>query len=254
MALEDVLRIGNTVRRPMHPWSRSVGAVLRHIEAAGMDGAPRDLGVDVEGRHVLSWIAGDVYQAPWPVDVRSDGALIALARMLRCLHEATASFPAHPLRWITGETMGRLPGQVIVHGDIAMSNVVWRGSRPIALIDWEFAEPGPAYCDVLYGVMNLGPFFDDATCSNLGFETSPDHRRNRAARFIEAYGSPGTYDFPSQLSVDRVLHDLLDLLDRDRDRLLTLGRDRCLEPWRSFFVRGDIEANRRIHAFIRGLV
>jgi hypothetical protein len=133
-----------------------------------------------------------------------------------------------------------------------MSNVVWRDARPIALIDWEFVEPGPGYRDVLYGVLNFVPFFDNAICAGLGFGTTPD-RRNRAARFIEAYGTPKTYDFPSDLSLDRVLHDLLDLLDRDRDRLLALGRDRCLEPWHSFFERGDVESNRRIHAFVREL-
>jgi hypothetical protein len=36
-----ITRIGDTVRRPRHARSDLVHAVLRHLEVAGFDGAPR---------------------------------------------------------------------------------------------------------------------------------------------------------------------------------------------------------------------
>jgi hypothetical protein len=53
-----VVRTGDTVRRPMGPWSPSVHALLRHLD--GFDGAPRLLGVDERGREVLEYIEGEV--------------------------------------------------------------------------------------------------------------------------------------------------------------------------------------------------
>lgn len=37
-----------------------VQAVLLHLEAVGFEGAPRFLGVDDEGREILTYIEGDV--------------------------------------------------------------------------------------------------------------------------------------------------------------------------------------------------
>ncbi len=55
-----VVRVGDTVRRPSGPWSRSVEALLSHLNAVGYDGAPRTLGFDELGRHVLEYIEGNV--------------------------------------------------------------------------------------------------------------------------------------------------------------------------------------------------
>ncbi len=41
-----VVRVGDAVRRPSGPWSRSVDALLSHLNAVGYDGAPRTLGFD----------------------------------------------------------------------------------------------------------------------------------------------------------------------------------------------------------------
>ena len=61
-----VLRVGDTVRRPLRPSAPGVHALLRHLEHVGFDGAPRFLGVDEDGREVLSYIAGDAVIAPAP--------------------------------------------------------------------------------------------------------------------------------------------------------------------------------------------
>lgn len=53
-----VVRVGDTVRRPMHPWSASVHELLRHLAEVGFPYSPRVLGVDEAGREVLSYVAG----------------------------------------------------------------------------------------------------------------------------------------------------------------------------------------------------
>ncbi len=55
---DGVFRVGDTVRRPGSPLMREV---LRHLEQAGFDAAPRWLGVDDRGRDVLTWIDGETF-------------------------------------------------------------------------------------------------------------------------------------------------------------------------------------------------
>jgi len=50
----DLVRVGMTVRRLSHQPADFVYALLQHLEAAGLAGAPRVLGYDDEGRQVLS--------------------------------------------------------------------------------------------------------------------------------------------------------------------------------------------------------
>jgi hypothetical protein len=61
----QVLRVGDTVRRPMHPGSTTVHELLRHLANVGFPYSPRVLGVDEDGREVLSYIAGDSCPAGW---------------------------------------------------------------------------------------------------------------------------------------------------------------------------------------------
>lgn len=53
--VNPVVRIGDTVRRPVHRWTPAVHALLRYLEAVGFSGVPRVLGFDELGREVLSF-------------------------------------------------------------------------------------------------------------------------------------------------------------------------------------------------------
>jgi hypothetical protein len=48
------VRIGDTVHKQASPWTPTVHALLRHLEAAGVGGVPRALGFDDQGREMLS--------------------------------------------------------------------------------------------------------------------------------------------------------------------------------------------------------
>jgi hypothetical protein len=61
--IAGVVRVGDTVRRAAGPWTPAVHALLRHLRDAGFSGAPLPLGVDGDGREVLTFVPGAV---PWP--------------------------------------------------------------------------------------------------------------------------------------------------------------------------------------------
>jgi hypothetical protein len=55
---EEVVRVGGTVRRPGTAATSSVEAFLEHLHRVGFSGAPRTLGRDEQGLHVLEYISG----------------------------------------------------------------------------------------------------------------------------------------------------------------------------------------------------
>src|SRR5437764_413718 len=61
-----VVRVGATVRRTAGSWTPTIHALLRHLESTGFDAAPRALGLDAQGREVLSFIDGTTVQYPMP--------------------------------------------------------------------------------------------------------------------------------------------------------------------------------------------
>ncbi|MBN8880879.1 MAG: aminoglycoside phosphotransferase family protein, partial [Salana multivorans] len=63
---DGVVRVGDTVRRPIGDHSALVHRVLRHLEDAGFAGAPRLLGVDDRQREILTFVDGEVAGRPWP--------------------------------------------------------------------------------------------------------------------------------------------------------------------------------------------
>jgi len=75
-----IFRVGDTVRRPVRPWTAAVHALLRHLEARGFDAAPRVLGFDGRGNEVLQFIPGVVGNDPLPSSLRSDAAVESAAR------------------------------------------------------------------------------------------------------------------------------------------------------------------------------
>jgi hypothetical protein len=58
-----VVRVGDTVRRPVKENAAFVHDVLRYLELRGFDRVPRFLGIDAKGRAVLTYISGTVPRA-----------------------------------------------------------------------------------------------------------------------------------------------------------------------------------------------
>jgi len=182
-----VVRIGDTIRRPLQPWTATVHCLLRHLEAVGFPHAPRVLGFDEEGREVLTYFEGESGQLGW-AKVVNDRGLSAFARLLRDYHDAIAGFsPPGGAVWSVGAG-GPAGGEVICHGDFGPWNVVWQGQRPVGIIDWDFAHPAPPLHDVAYALQYVAPFRDDATCLRWLTFPEPADRGRRLEHFRTAYG------------------------------------------------------------------
>ena len=115
-----VVRVGDTVVRPVAPCRRATHALLDHLAAVGFDGAPRVLAAG-PATETLTYIEGRAAVPPLPADVLTDDALVSVADLLRRYHRAVASFdPAGytwprpvPARYRTGpgQPQRRVPGQ-----------------------------------------------------------------------------------------------------------------------------------------------
>jgi hypothetical protein len=130
----EVVRVGETVRRTMGPHSPFVHQLLRLLEKRGFAGAPRLLGVTAD-YELLSFIAGTVPHEPvaW-----TDQQLQAVMALLREFHDASA-----------GSALAGIC-EVVCHGDIAPWNLVLAGGVPFAFIDYDDAAPGLRADDLAY--------------------------------------------------------------------------------------------------------
>jgi len=182
-----VVRIGDTVRRVAGWWTPAVQHLLAYLHDVGFPYAPRPLGIDDQGREVLSYIDGDSGRATRD-RVIPDSGLASYARFLRAYHEAVAGYrPPTDAEWAYGP-MPFGAGDVICHGDFGSWNLVWRGDEPVGIVDWDLAYPGPALDDVAYALVYGVPFrSDDDAIQHFG-HTEPPDRRRRIEVFARAYG------------------------------------------------------------------
>ena len=159
--INRVVRDGDTVRR--NPGNRAEFAhkLLRHLEQRGWPGSPRLLGVDGQGREVLTFLDGYVaWQSPTD-RVSSPGSLAEVARLVRQFHDLTAGTP------LAGDQ------EVVCHNDLSPKNTVYRDNgesmHPVAFIDWDIAAPGARIHDVAHmcwQYLNLGPAVDDLSAAS----------------------------------------------------------------------------------------
>jgi len=177
----SVVRIGDTVRRPPREGAQLMRHVLVHLERAGFEAGPRWVGLDEQGRDVLSWIDGETfvergrmhpYVGDPPRRITFTGEQVAaLMRLLRRYHDAFRD-------------------DVICHGDFGPWNIVWRRGLPVAVIDFDNVYRGDPADDVAYALRMF-----------IGYglaRTAPAElvRRTRAA--LQAYGAE--FDVPAVLA------------------------------------------------------
>lgn len=236
---DGVVRVGDTVRRPMSPSSPAVHALLRHLEAAGFEGAPRVFGVDGRGRQVLSYVPGQAAIRPLGAHVVGDVALADLALLVRRFHDAVDGFVPPPgAAWERGSADDAEP-ELIGHCDIRPENVIFRGRRPWALIDFDMARPTTRLFDVATALRHWAPIADpiDRDPLQYGLDVGA-----RLRLFCDAYGFPAR-DRRRLLEVSRLR------LDRSyaatRARAMTEGGS-----WARMWEGGAGERIRRAAAWL----
>ena len=136
----EVYRRGDVVIRETGPWAPTMHSLLRHLEEACFPASRLvGSGFDDQGRETLRYIEGEfVMSGPWTLE-----GIYAVGKMLRDLHDATASY-SPPSDAVWGPWYGRDVGgsaRIIGHCDFAPWNIVARDGLPVALIDWDFSGP-----------------------------------------------------------------------------------------------------------------
>jgi Phosphotransferase enzyme family len=194
-----VFRVGDTVRRPLRPTSAATQALLEHLAAVGFDCAPRFLGVDAQGREMLSYVPGQAITVPYPSWALTDEALTSVAILLRSYHEAASTFDPAPHEWPPSPPALFRDG-IVSHNDPNLDNVVFRERQAVALIDFDLASPGSRLWDVAAAARLWAPLRAN--------DDIQDGRRGRALGrfrlFVDAYGLEGT---DRKLMVDAVIHN-----------------------------------------------
>jgi hypothetical protein len=178
-----VVRVGDTVRRPVGPHTAAVSALLDHFESVGFDGAPRSRGIDERGRHVLTYVEGEPALPPIP---SSDEALAALGALLRRMHDAQARFvrPADAA-WHRGP-LAPEDGEVVCHNDVFPPNVILRDGLPVALVDWDLAAPMPRLYDVASAANFWVPLAHTERAERFGLTN--DRAGERLGILCDGYG------------------------------------------------------------------
>jgi hypothetical protein len=180
------VRIGQTVRRRTGPWSTTVHTLLRHLEVNGFPGAPRFLGMDDQGREILTFIDGEVGHYPLPPSLWSEESLVAVAHFLRRYHDATVSYiPPPDARW-QFVYPDHSQHEIICHGDVAPYNLIYQGSKPHALIDFDTAGPGPRLWDLAYAAYRFVPLSYAQDMQDLGL-SDPFSQGSRLYLFCQEY-------------------------------------------------------------------
>jgi Ser/Thr protein kinase RdoA (MazF antagonist) len=211
-----VVRVGATVRKPATPATPAVEALLAHLAAVGFPGAPRTLGRDASGRHVLEYVPGRMADTLPPM---SGAELRRTGRLIRDFHDAVTGFrPPPDARWDVVIPPDR--ADLICHHDLAPWNLVRDGDRWV-FIDWDGAGPGSRLWDLAYAAHGFVPM-------SAGGDPRVDGPRLRA--LVDGYGL--------DQAARRALPALVGAHTRAMFDLLRTSSRSGVQPWARLYAQG----------------
>jgi len=129
-----VVKVGNTVRRPVKRNSEYANQVLVFLEKKNFKYSPRYLGKDEENRDIFSYVEGFV---PDDLGGTTDQQLHSFMKIVREFHDVSQDFV----------NTGSL---VLCHDDLSPCNVVFSDDHPLVIIDWDDVHPGERWEDLTY--------------------------------------------------------------------------------------------------------
>lgn len=213
----QVVRVGSTVRKPATPKTAVVEAVLTHLAENGFQGAPRTLGRDDQGRHVLEFVPGAlaITELPFTLD-----ELAEVGRFVRELHDVMETFvPPADVDW---EVLIPDPshGDLICHNDLAPWNLIRNDERWV-FIDWDNIGPSSRLWDLGYAANAFVLF-------KPGGNVELDGQRLRA--LVDGYGLDAEQRMALPAQIAAHTRGMYDLLVR--------GNQTGEQPWARLYKEG----------------
>lgn len=153
-----VVRVGDTVRRPLQDNSLNIHKLLKFLEDNNYNYSPKFYGIDDQNREILSFIdgiAGNDYDQEF---IWSDDNLKIVASKLREFHDITEKFVPVNNKWLLS-----CPdkAEVICHNDFAPYNTVFKNKKAFGVIDFDTCSPGSRKWDIAYTVFSFIPLTSD---------------------------------------------------------------------------------------------
>lgn len=180
-----ITQAANTVIRPSNPWTPHVHAFLSFLHEQGFDCVPKPCGINADGREVVSFVDGMVYNDVLPDAIMTDEVLSDVAALLHRYHDLGAQYISR----LTGNELwmlpARSPAEVMCHGDFAPYNLTFIENRLHGIIDFDTLHPGPRLWDIAYAAYRWVPFVSP---SNPDYRQSLGDQIRRLKLFADRYG------------------------------------------------------------------
>ncbi len=168
---DGIVRRGDTVRRPRGPHSPAVEAYLLHLERAGFERAPRFLGIDDDGREVVSFLPGEMGGRPPHAWATAEDVLVQLGGWQRALHDVSRDVVLPDgVAWPERVQFREVPDvfdapDVVGHNDLTVENALFvpAGDDPqgphrlVGVIDFDLAAPTTRLLDVATTLLYWAP-------------------------------------------------------------------------------------------------
>ncbi|MFL9649719.1 phosphotransferase [Exiguobacterium chiriqhucha] len=193
--VSTVYKKGNHVYRTLKDGSANVHWLLKHLEANGVAGVPRFVGMDDQGREILTYLEGETADYPLKAYMWSDEAIQDTARLMRQLHDATTDVE-WPSDWQPLDHTPK-PFEVICHNDFAVYNTIFHDGKVAGVIDFDLAAPGPRAWDIVYALYTFVPLSrrhqaESGEVVHYEAERDDGTYKRRVALFLKAYGWEGS--------------------------------------------------------------
>lgn len=162
--------------------------LLLFLEDQGFPFAPRALGMDEQGRDILSYLEGET----WPDSCSGlcDDLLVQAARAIRRYHDATV-----------GSTLAQ-GHEIVAHHELGPHNTIFQGGHLIGFIDWDDATLGTRLRDLANAVYN---YVDVGHWDNQ--EASEQARRIRLMCAAYGWDDPIAIINDFEADVQQALHN-----------------------------------------------
>lgn len=183
-----IVKETDKVVRPGNAWTPYVHDFLVFMHENGFTNIPKPYGINSEGKEIVSFVEGEVFNDSLPDMIMSDGILTNVAELLRRYHDIGEKY----IQRLTGNEVWMLPGkepqEVMCHGDYAPYNLTFVDGAVHGIIDFDTLHPGPRLWDIAYAVYRWIPFVSP---TNPDYRDGVDEQIRRMKLFADTYGLCG---------------------------------------------------------------